>query len=96
MFNVRTVTTLIAKELNRPRIHRLCPIHIVEIELQAITKLQWAKNLINRAGKLKMITDSQYGGRAQRQAQSIVLNHTLIFDIIRHVVKPLTYVLMRT
>ena len=88
----RTVTTLIAKELNRPRIHRLRPIHIVEIELQAITKSQWAKNLINRAEKLNLITDSQYGGRCQRQAQSMVLNRTLIFDITRHMVKPLTCV----
>ena len=39
-----------------------------------------------------MITDSQYGGQALRQAQSMVLNRTLIFDITRHIVKPLTCV----
>ena len=39
-----------------------------------------------------MITDSQYGGRALRQAQNMVLNRTLIFDITRHIVKPMTCV----
>ena len=87
-----TVTTLIAKDKGSPRIHRLRPIHIIEIELQALSKSQWAKKLIKRAEKLRMITDSQYGGRAQRQAQSMVLNRTLIFDITRHLVKPLTCV----
>ena len=62
----RTVTTLIAKEKGRPRIHRLRPIHIVEIELQALSKSQWAKKFIKRAERNNMITDSQYGGRALR------------------------------
>ena len=87
-----TVTTLIAKDTGRPRIHRLRPIHIVEIELQALSKSQWAKKLIKRAEKNNIITDSQYGGRSMRQAQSMVLNRTLIFDITRHIVKPLTCV----
>ena len=60
----RTVTTLIAKDKGSPRIHRLRPIHIIEIELQALSKSQWAKKLIKRAEKLRMITDSQYGDRA--------------------------------
>ena len=74
------ITTLICKEKGRPRIHRLRPIHIIEAELQAITKSQWAKSLIKKAEKDNEITDSQYGGRANRQAQSAVLNKVLIFD----------------
>ena len=85
----KTITTLICKEKGRPRIHRLRPIHIIEAELQAITKSQWAKSLIKKAEKDNEITDSQYGGRANRQAQSAVLNKVLIFDLARHLAKPM-------
>lgn len=44
---MNTVTTLIPKDDGLPKIHRLRPIHIIESELQAITKSQWAKNLSN-------------------------------------------------
>lgn len=37
-----TVTTLIQKE-ELPYIYRLRPLHLIEVELQAITKSQWAK-----------------------------------------------------
>ena len=84
-----TITTLIAKEKGRPRIHRLRPIHIIEAELQAISKSQWAKSLIARAEENNDITTSQYGGRHGKQAQSAVLNKVLIFDITRHLSKPL-------
>ena len=42
----KTVTTYIAKETGMPKIHRLRPIHLVEIEVQAIAKSQWLKQLI--------------------------------------------------
>ena len=76
----KTVTTLIAKEPGMPKIHRLRPIHLVEIEVQAIAKSQWSKKLIKHAERKNLITDSQYGGRAGRQAQSAVLNKVLAFD----------------
>ena len=84
-----TITTLIAKEKGRPRIHRLRPIHIIEAELQALSKSQWAKSMVAQAEKNNDITPSQYGGRHGKQAQSAVLNKVLIFDITRHLSKPL-------
>jgi len=85
----KTITTLICKEKGRPRIHRLHPIHIIEAELQAITKSQWAQRLIRKAEKDNEITDAQYGGRSNRQAQNAVLNKVLIFDLARHLAKPM-------
>ena len=79
----KTVTTLICKDGNRPLIHRLRPLHLIEIELQAISKSQWAKQLIKNAEKNNLIAESQYGGRANKQAQSLILNKTLVYDIHR-------------
>jgi len=84
-----TVTTLIAKDKGKPRIHRLRPIHIIEAELQALSKSQWAQSLITRAEANNDIVHSQYGGRHGKQAQSAVLNKVLIFDITRHLAKPM-------
>ena len=80
----KTVTTLICKDGNRPLIHRLRPLHLIEIELQAISKSQWAKQLVSHAEKNNLIAESQYGGRANKQAQSLILNKTLVYDIQRH------------
>ena len=76
----KTVTTLIAKEPGQPKIHRLRPLHLIEIELQAIAKSQWSRKLIRHAESKNLITSSQYGGRAGNQAQSAVLNKVLAFD----------------
>ena len=86
-----TITTLIQKE-ELPYIHRLRPLHLIEVELQAITKSQWAKQLIIHAEKKDLIVDSQYGYRANRQAQSLILNKTLTYDIHRHLAKDFTSV----
>lgn len=88
---LKTVTTLICKE-DLPYIHRLRPIHIIEVELQAISKSQWAKKLIHNAEKLELITDSQYGARKNRQPQSLILNKTLTYDINRHTAQNFTSV----
>ena len=75
----KTVTTLICKEKNKkPLIHRLRPLHLIEIELQAISKSQWAKQLLKNAERHNLVADSQYGGRANKQAQSLILNKTLV------------------
>ena len=87
---MNTVTTLIPKDDGLPKIHRLRPIHIIESELQASTKSQWAKKLLRNAEQNNLVADSQYGGRAQRQAQSAILNKTLIYDIHRSIVKDFT------
>ena len=45
--------------------------------------------MIKKAENDNEITDYQYGGRANRQAQSAVLNKVLIFDLSRHLSKPM-------
>ena len=86
----KTLTTLICKESGTPYLHRFRPIHIIEAELQFIAKSIWAKQMINNAEKNNNITDSQYGGRHGRQAQSSVLNTVLYYDIHRQLRKDFT------
>ena len=76
----KTITTLLCKDDNVPYIHRLRPIHIVEVELQFIAKVIWSKKLIQQSEKQNRIIPSQYGGRKGHQAQSSVLNTVLLFD----------------
>ena len=87
----KTVTALLCKDDNTPYIHRLRPIHIVEVELQFIAKLFWGNLLIKKAEKYGQLTDSQYGGRKSRQAQSSVLNSTITFDYHRQLRCDFTY-----
>ena len=75
-----TVTTLICKE-TLPHIHRLRHIHLIEIERQSLTKSQWEKQLIHHAERNNLIVDSQYGYRNNRQAQSLILNKTITYNI---------------
>ena len=77
---ITTVMTLLKKE-NVPYIHRLRPILLVEVEVQAISSSQWAKKISRSSEKHKIVTESQYGGRKGRQAQSAVLNKLLYYDI---------------
>jgi len=86
----KTLTTLICKETGTPYLHRFRPIHIIEAELQFISKSIWAKKMINKAEKEDLITDAQYGGRAGRQAQSSVLNTVLYYDVHRQLRKDFT------
>ena len=80
----KTITTLLCKDDNTPYIHRLRPIHIIEVELQFIAKNIWSKKLIQQAENKNLIIDSQYGGRKWNQAQSSVLNSVLMFDYHNH------------
>ena len=86
------VTTLIAKEDNMPKIHRLGPIHLVEVELLAIYTSRWCKKLVGYAEKKKLLEEGQYGGRNNRQAQSEVFNKVLSFGLGMLMIKPYTYV----
>ena len=47
---------------------------------------------MKNAEQHNLLADSQYGGRAQRQAQSAILNKTLIYDILRTLAKDFTSV----
>ena len=86
----KTLTTLICKEVGTPYLHRFRPIHIIEAELQFISKSIWAKKMIKAAELNGQITDAQYGGRAGRQAQSSVMNTVLYYDIHRQLRKDFT------
>ena len=88
---LRTVMTLLKKE-DVPYIHRLRPILLVEIEIQAISSSQWAKKFSQASEKHHIITESQYGGRKGRQAQSAVLNKILYYDINNQYVQDYTIV----
>ena len=87
----KTITTLLCKDNNVPKIHRLRPIHIVEVELQFFSKSQWSRSLINKAEQARSISSSQYGGRKNRQAQSSVINTITCFDIHRQQRKPFSF-----
>ena len=76
-----TVTILIEKHKNRPYVHRTRPLHIVEPEVNAIAKEVWARNLMREAEKENKVSDDQYGGRKNRQAQSAVLNKIMYYNI---------------
>ena len=84
--------TLLEKDLGSPKIHRLRPIALVETELNCIAKAHWAQDLMNHIEKNHSITDDQYGGRSQRQAQSAVINKVLYFDIQRQLAEPAVFI----
>jgi len=79
----KTVTVLIPKDKGIPQIHRLRPLHIVEPEVNALAKALWAKKLMAVAESNGNMTNDQFGGRKNRQAQSAVLNKLLYYDINR-------------
>ena len=76
----QVVTTLLEKDQGFPKIHRLRPITIVEAELNAISKSYWSKKLAAHIERTGTMTESQYGGRKNRQAQSAVLNKLLYYN----------------
>ena len=79
----RTSTTLLLKDAGQPRIHRMRTIHIIEAELQFVSKYVYVIQMMGNAEKLGLISDEQYGGRNGRQAQSAVLNKICYGDISR-------------
>ena len=78
-----TVTTLIEKDSGSPKIHRMRAIHIIECELQFLSKYLYIQKMMPQVEKLNLVTDEQYGGRNQRQAQSAVLNKIMYYDVTR-------------
>ena len=77
----RVTTTLLLKDTGQPKINRMRTIHIIEAELQFVSKHICVQGMMNNAEKHKLITDEQYGGRKHRQAQSAVLNKVLYSNI---------------
>lgn len=88
---VKTVMTLLRKE-EKPYIHRLRPILLLEVEIQAISSSQWAQKMSRNSEKHQIISNSQYGGRKGRQAQSAVLNKISYYDINNQYVKNYTII----
>lgn len=88
---VTTVMTLLRKE-EKPYIHRLRPILLLEVEIQAISSSQWAQKMSKSSEKHHIISNSQYGGRKGRQAQSAVLNKILYYDINNQFVRDYTII----
>ena len=76
-----THTTLLEKIPGNPWIHSLRAIHIVEGDLQFIAKYFYSVKMMKTAETKKLITDEQYGGRAQRMAQSAVIHKLLYYNI---------------
>ena len=87
----KTVTVLIPKDKGIPKIHRLRPLHIVEPEVNALAKALWAKKLMKVAESNGNMTNDQFGGRKNMQAQSAVLNKLLYYDINRQSVTEAQY-----
>ena len=77
----KTVTTLMEKDVGRPRIHRMRALHIIEAEVQFLAKLFYCKKLMDNAEKHDMITKQQHGGRKNKQAQTAVINKLLYYNI---------------
>ena len=83
-----TITTLIEKDAGQPKIHRMRAIHIVEVEMQFFSKSLYVQKMMKNVEALKLVTDEQYGGQSQRQAQSAVLNKVCYYDITRQLHTP--------
>ena len=77
----KTVTTLMEKDTGSPKIHRMRSLHIIEAEVQFIAKLFYCKKLLHNAEKYDLITGQQYGGRKNKQAQTVVLNKMMYYNI---------------
>ena len=77
----KTVTSLIEKKIGTPYIHKFRVLHIIEGDLQFISKFFYSYKMMRKAEDNGMITDEQYGGRKQRMAQSVVLNKLMYYNI---------------
>ena len=64
----QTVTALIEKKTGSPLIHRFRVIHVIEGDIQFISRFFYAFQMMNKAETLNLITDQQYGGRRRRIA----------------------------
>ena len=86
-----TTTTLIEKEPGVPYVHRMRAIHIIEAEVQFLAKNFYVTKLMKGAEKNGLITDEQYGGRANRQAQTAVINKILYYNLSHQMLMPAAF-----
>ena len=64
----QTVTALIEKKTGSPLIHRFRVIHVIEGDIQFVSRFFYAFQMMNKAETLNLITDQQYGDRRRRIA----------------------------
>ena len=86
-----TTTTLIEKENGLPYVHRMRAIHIIEAEVQFLAKNFYITKLMRHAESKNVITDEQCGGRSRRQAQSVVINKVLYYNISHQTLMPAAF-----
>ena len=78
-----TITSLIEKVPGVPYIHKYRTIHIIESDIQFVSKHIYVLGMMKQAEKYNLITDQQYGGRNRRQCQSAFINKICYYDISR-------------
>ena len=76
-----TVTTLTEKDTGSPKVHRMRAIHIIESEVQFLAKSFYILRVMRLAEKHKLISDELYGGWNKHQAQSVILNKVMYYNI---------------
>ena len=86
-----SVTTLIEKNPGVPKIHRFRAIHVIESEMQFITKVAFARRMMWNAEDKGLITDEQYGGRKRRQALTIIINKLMYYNITHQSLTPAAF-----
>ena len=78
-----TITSLIEKVQGVPYIHKYRTIHIIESDIQFVSKHIYVLGMMKQAEKYNLITDQQYCGRNRRQYQSAYINKICYYDISR-------------
>ena len=56
-------------------------IHIIESEVQFLAKTFYILRMMRLAEQKNIISDEQYGGRNKHQAQSVILNKVMYYNI---------------
>ena len=78
-----TLSTLIEKLNGKPYIHKYRTIHIIESDVQFLSKQIYVLGMMKLADGMGLITDQQYGARNRRQCQSAYINKICYYDISR-------------
>ena len=69
------------KGTGMPKVHRMRAIHIIEAEVQFIAKTFYILKMMRIVDKYDLISDEQYGGRNKHQAQSVLINKQMYYNI---------------
>ena len=69
-----TANMMIEKDYGKPKINRLCIIHLFEADLFFFLKLQWGHRLVRRAMDLNLLhSNGQHGSIPQRSANNPIM-----------------------